>query len=109
MGRVYLQYVSGPLAEDTGWGMYSLFVHPLFRGMGIGERLMQEQIAWAHKRGIGAVRLYASERDAPSMALFHKLGFRRIEIPILEERLDREAGPAGRHLILMCKELEPTV
>jgi ribosomal protein S18 acetylase RimI-like enzyme len=108
VGQVYLQYVHGPLAEDKGWGIYSLFVHPLFRGLGIGQRLMRDQLAWAHQQGIAAVRLYAAERDAPSMALFRKLGFRRIRIPKIEERLDREAGPGGRSLILMVKELEET-
>ena len=108
VGQAYLLYVSGPLAEDTGWGLYSLSVHRLFRGLGIGERLVRDHMAWACQRGIPALRLYASERHAPSMALFRKLGFRRIHIPAIEDRLDREAGPAGRHLILMSKELEAT-
>jgi len=50
-------------------------VHPLYRGRGIGERLMRELIRIAARRGAMRMTLEVRVGNAPAQALYRKLGF----------------------------------
>lgn len=49
----------------------ALFVRPLFRGRGIGKRLLEYLIAQAG----GSAKLYIAKSNAPARAMYQKYGF----------------------------------
>lgn len=53
----------------------NIAVHPLYRGRSLGERLMQELIQRAHKRGARRMTLEVRSSNTPAQSLYRKLGF----------------------------------
>lgn len=54
----------------------NIAVHPLFRGRGLGERLMHELIGRAAARGAARMTLEVRASNATAQNLYQKLGFR---------------------------------
>ncbi|MFZ5818159.1 MAG: ribosomal protein S18-alanine N-acetyltransferase [Bacillota bacterium] len=50
-------------------------VHPLYRGRGLGERMMRELIHRAHQRGAKRMTLEVRVSNTPAQGLYRKLGF----------------------------------
>lgn len=105
VGSVCLQYLRGPDKADRGWWIYDLKVRGPCRGLGIGEKLMLDQITWVREQGFSLVRLYAFQEDVPSMMLYGKLGFEGVLVPVIEERLEKEALARGQRRILLQKRI----
>ncbi len=86
-GRIFMAIVSG-LAAGTvalipaGDGVLELTkmaVAPEFRGMGIGNKLMERSIEYARSNGIQTVFLESHRSLQPALALYRKFGF--VEVP----------------------------
>jgi ribosomal-protein-alanine N-acetyltransferase len=50
-------------------------VHPLYRGRGLGERMMRELIERAHRRGARRMTLEVRASNTTAQNLYRKLGF----------------------------------
>lgn len=85
-GRLYLARVNGRAAGCAAFRQLDadscefkrLYVRPEFRGMDLGRRLMETAIADARSCGYCHGYLDTLERLHPAVALYEKLGFRRI-------------------------------
>lgn len=73
------------IAEEPGYGFVdetvpeiTVAVRPGYRGQGTGTALLRELLRQARDRGIGRVSL-SVERDNPSVSLYERLGFERLE------------------------------
>lgn len=53
----------------------NIAVHPLYRGRGLGERMMRELMARAISRGARRMTLEVREGNTPAQTLYTKLGF----------------------------------
>jgi ribosomal-protein-alanine N-acetyltransferase len=53
----------------------NIAVHPLYRGRGLGERMMNELIARASARGANRMTLEVRASNEPAQELYRKLGF----------------------------------
>jgi ribosomal-protein-alanine N-acetyltransferase len=80
---VYLVARSGPQVVGYG-GMHTVWedahvtniaVHPLWRGRGLGERLMLELISQAVTRGANRMTLEVRASNGSAQNLYRKLGF----------------------------------
>ncbi len=56
--------------------LHDVFVDELARGRGVGERLMNEALAWLEGRGAPRVVLVSAAKNTRAQALFARLGFR---------------------------------
>jgi GNAT superfamily N-acetyltransferase len=68
---VPIAFITGTNYGESGW-IGNLIVAPLFRGKGIGMKLMRESLASLEKTGVKTVWLTASLQGEP---LYAKLGF----------------------------------
>ena len=67
------------LAERDIYVVYTLAVHPLCMGRGIGERIMEFILAHSAQNGAKAVRLDVYEKNTPAICLYKKFGFQYID------------------------------
>jgi RimJ/RimL family protein N-acetyltransferase len=72
-----------------------------FRGLGLGEAMMQAGIAWARSVGVAKLKLGVFATNTSAIALYHKLGF------VEEGRLKNEVILEGRPVdeLLMARFL----
>jgi GNAT superfamily N-acetyltransferase len=66
----------GGVVED-GAELVSLWVHPAWRGRGVGDLLVQAVLDWAREQGHPEVRLWVSADNAPAERLYARHGFVR--------------------------------
>ncbi|MCI0477790.1 MAG: GNAT family N-acetyltransferase [Anaerolineales bacterium] len=92
----------------AGYWLFSVVVLPLYRGMGIGERLTETVIERARSEGAPALSLLVFNTETRAIRLYAKLGFEMTTFLNLEEELAREMTPAGRRRIGMIKRLNST-
>jgi putative acetyltransferase len=86
-GAILLARVDGELAgcvavrpiEGDVCEMKRLYVKDKFRGLAIGKKLAQAIIEKAKQRNYKTMRLDTLERLETAMAIYQKLGFKRIE------------------------------
>lgn len=91
-------------APYIGHWLFSLYVlHPVYRGIGVGETLTRALLDIAQKEGAPEVHLVVNETNRPAISLYQKLGFLRTILPGLEERLEEEARRQGTRRITMVK------
>ena len=69
-----LAYASMWLVVDEGH-ICNVAVHPAFRGMGYGKRVMEALIARAREEGMRLMTLEGRRSNAIAQALYHSLGF----------------------------------
>ncbi len=58
--------------------LYSIAITPAARGKGAGRRLLESCERAARRRGCDRLRLEVRETNLPAIALYEKLGYRRI-------------------------------
>lgn len=83
------------VGDFPGWWVVGLHVDPLYRGLGVGERIVRELIRRAAQDGAHEVFCHISADNTPSLRLFAKLGF----VPAsqeLERRLNEHYDTARR-------------
>jgi ribosomal protein S18 acetylase RimI-like enzyme len=68
--------VSGVPADDGAAELISLWVSPVARGRGVGDRLITSVLDWARDQGAQALRLWVAEGNEPATALYRRNGFR---------------------------------
>jgi ribosomal protein S18 acetylase RimI-like enzyme len=55
--------------------VYSVFVHPAWRGRGAGRLLIEACAAWAAEHGIEQLKLSVTAANAPAVRLYERCGF----------------------------------
>lgn len=67
---------AGGVVED-GAELVSLWVHPDWRGRGVGDLLVQAVLDWAREQGQTEIRLWVSADNGPAERLYARHGFVR--------------------------------
>jgi GNAT superfamily N-acetyltransferase len=82
VGEVVVGHLIGTFAEASEmWTgsraeLVSMFVSPALRGHGIGNRLVEEFIAWARGRGAARLQVSAYADNHGAIRFYHRHGFR---------------------------------
>jgi ribosomal protein S18 acetylase RimI-like enzyme len=105
IGSVDLVRRPGDSSPHGGHWLFSLIVHPLYRGRGIGEALTLMVMARSKKEGAAGLSLLVFEHNRPAVGLYRKLGFEIKVVPKLERQLEEERRRHGRRRILMYASL----
>jgi GNAT superfamily N-acetyltransferase len=72
----------------------SLWVEPSSRGQGIGDRLVNAVVDWAHAAGFNQVLLWVTEGNSHGEALYRRNGFDRTGAVLDEPRREFEMSRA---------------
>lgn len=62
-------------ADDTGFFIDNVAVHPSHRGRGVGKALLQFAEAEARRAGFDEIRLYTHEKMTENIALYSRIGY----------------------------------
>jgi RimJ/RimL family protein N-acetyltransferase len=54
-----------------------MYVVPEYRGKGINRLIIKELVKWAHDKGLQEVRLQVYSDNAPAIAAYEKVGFKK--------------------------------
>ncbi|WP_433087826.1 GNAT family N-acetyltransferase [Dactylosporangium sp. CA-052675] len=65
-----------PEDRDGAGELFSMWVHPAWRGRGAGDLLVTEAIAWAGERGLTALDLWVVGDNVAARRLYERHGFR---------------------------------
>ncbi|EKU92726.1 ribosomal protein S18-alanine N-acetyltransferase [Bacteroides oleiciplenus] len=60
--------------------IYSLAVHPVFRGKGVGQLLIERAVAVAYKKSLGKITLEVNVSNFSAIQLYEKNGFECVGI-----------------------------
>jgi len=93
-------------AAYPDWWIFSMLVRLVFRGAGIGERLVRLALEQAAAEGGERVHLLVSEDNRAAIELYRKMGFQPSALPVLGRQLDAEAGCEGRRRIIMTRTIQ---
>jgi signal peptidase I len=64
------------LEKDPGmWVIFGLEVKPLLRGIGIGQKLVEEALERAKTAGAREIGLFVNKKNIPALKLYQKAGF----------------------------------
>ncbi len=78
LGRVIGYIIFWVIGEDVQ--VNNIAVHPEFRRMGIGEKMLRQVIEEVRFRGARLITLEVRPSNAAAMSLYRKLGFRMMGI-----------------------------
>jgi ribosomal protein S18 acetylase RimI-like enzyme len=76
-----------------------MWVHPRWRGRGIGDLLVSEALTWAQENGHPRVDLWVAEGNVAAERLYQRHGFR------LTDERQPHPGHAGVFERVMAREL----
>jgi RimJ/RimL family protein N-acetyltransferase len=62
----------------VNWAEYFIFIHQDFQRQGIGTAITLYVIDWAKQESLSAIWLAVETKNYVAIALYHKVGFRRI-------------------------------
>jgi GNAT superfamily N-acetyltransferase len=62
-------------SNPTVANLYQVWVHPAYRRLGIGQRLLKAVITWAMTRQVYILELGVTLGDTPAMRLYTRAGF----------------------------------
>jgi GNAT superfamily N-acetyltransferase len=65
-----------PADRDGAVELYSMWVHPRWRGRGVGDLLVGEVVDWAAENGHAVVDLWVAEGNEVAEQLYRRHGFR---------------------------------
>jgi GNAT superfamily N-acetyltransferase len=105
VGFIQLVRRSEDFGVHGGFWLYSLRVRLTYRGMGLGEMLMQTGIERARQDGAREVSGIVLERNLPSMAMCRKLGFVVRTVPELDAQSAQGGQTLGGRRMLLTKLL----
>lgn len=103
MGYVELVHRAADHPLYPGYWLCSLWIEPIFRGMGIGEALTQEVINRAQKDDAEGVYLVVWKENKRAISLYRKMGFITIDMPGLDAELERQWSLDGNQRIVMVR------
>lgn len=72
--------IAGSMLDDddaTRATLVSMWTAPTHRRQGVARRLVDEVVAWARSRDVGAMRLMVTSSNEAAMAFYEQLGFAR--------------------------------
>ena len=76
-GRFVGMVFGAPDEDEAGIAnLYAMYVQPKARGRGIGEALVQTQLAWGRASGFARVRLMVNVENGGATRLYERCGFR---------------------------------
>jgi len=104
----FVQLVRHPPEHSpyVGHWLFSLYVRPLCKRLGVGQALSQAVIETARAEGAQTLDLLVFNDNSPAIQLYRKLGFEMHIIAELEPQLASECTPSGRRRVGMRKRLE---
>lgn len=99
LGSIALKGRSGRVAQ-----LRYFVLHPELRGAGLGRRLIDDLLAWAHGRGYREIYLYTEGALEAAARLYRSVGFELVEESlqqrwghaVVEQRYDLRLGEEGR-------------
>ncbi|WP_249012391.1 GNAT family N-acetyltransferase [Conexibacter sp. DBS9H8] len=97
---------SGPYRERAAYrwsAEVSVYVHPVYRGRGVGRRLYDALLALMRAQGMRTAIAGVTQPNPASMALHHSCGFRTVGV---FERVGYKAG-AWRDVAFLSLDLAP--
>jgi ribosomal protein S18 acetylase RimI-like enzyme len=65
----------------------AVFVHPDYQGAGVGRALVEAALTLARRRGAERVWLSVERRNLRAIALYRRMGFRRVSVDKSEEEI----------------------
>lgn len=98
VGFAQLVRPSEGAAPDEGYCLFSLNVHPLYRGLGIGRDLTEQVIARAKDEKAPELLVITRENNRIALALFHQSGFQN-------RGQEQRASLKGRKNLVLAKTL----
>lgn len=81
LARVGSRYVGtcvGRVYPNSTGTIASLSVHPDFRGLGIGQALLQATVGYLQQRGAHSAVLYVDDRNEAAWGLYRQAGFKAV-------------------------------
>ncbi len=105
-GRVAGYAYSGPYRERAAYrwsAEVSVYVHPDYRGHGVGRRLYDALLGLMRRQGMRTAIAGITQPNPASMALHHSCGFRTVGV---FERIGHKAG-AWRDVAFLALDLTP--
>ncbi len=85
----------------SGHWLFSLYVWPLYRGMGIGDALNRRVMEQAQEEQAHELSLVVYTDNRAALHMYKKLGFSRIVVPELEKSFAAEEAISGRRRVVM--------
>ncbi|MBI4402847.1 MAG: GNAT family N-acetyltransferase [Deltaproteobacteria bacterium] len=76
VGNLNLQQIATPVSEHCG--QFGIGVLNSFQNIGLGAALLKQCIVEANRHGIWNLRMTVRTFNKPAIALYEKLGFRRV-------------------------------
>ncbi|MHC1625261.1 MAG: ribosomal protein S18-alanine N-acetyltransferase, partial [Methermicoccaceae archaeon] len=74
---VVVGYVAGTLFNEKG-KVLSIAVHPYFRGMGVGRKLLKVLLTALFEEGATKVILEVRESNTPATSMYISVGFKQV-------------------------------
>ncbi len=71
----------------TGMWLMSCEIRTIFRGLGIGEKLVTRAIEYARDINAGELSLFVYKNNIRAISLYRKLGFKEVETPGFGENI----------------------
>lgn len=102
-GYVQLTRIDAPEHAYRGFWLFNLNVLPLFKGAGIGTRLVETALREAERQAACRLNLIVDIENKPALALYRKSGFRPASIPGVEALLHERKRKTGRSQIILSK------
>lgn len=100
-GVITIKHFAGKAVSYPDWWIFSLAVRSWYRGLGVGEQLVQKALQKAALAGATRVNLLVFEKAVRATNLYQKMGFNRHSIPELDAQLEKEFRHAGKRRIIM--------
>ncbi len=66
--------------DPSLWMIFGLEVKPLFRGLGIGRKLVEEAVLKAKEAGAEEIGLFVNKKSFPALKLYRQLGFEATDV-----------------------------
>ncbi|MBC7327387.1 GNAT family N-acetyltransferase [bacterium] len=101
IGSVNLYHHPQEDAPFEGHWIYSLYVAPLYRGLGVGEALMRRLLEEARKERAKEVFLFVRADNKPAISLYEKLNFEKITLPDVEKFLKTDPRFRNHSYVVM--------
>ena len=89
----------------SGWWIFSMQVRMCYRRAGIGEGLVKLAIKKARAGGAKRINLLVFDQNLPAINLYRKIGFMRVNMIGLDEKLEDEVRQGQKRRIIMAKFL----
>ena len=105
IGFVQLVRPDRGASHYSGYWLFTLYVWPLYRGLGIGEALSRRVMEQARMENARELSLLVYEDNRAASCMYKKLGFARVLVPELEKMLEEEKKSYGRRRIVLRRQL----